>query len=72
MLRKSDHRILTLMLAITAINFAILLVNLSFPSRAAVANMDYRALMEDADFKQAVQSIITACSVNVTLAKVRC
>jgi hypothetical protein len=34
--------------------------------------MDYQALMSDADFKQAVQSIVQACSVNVALAKVRC
>ncbi len=72
MLRKSGPRILVLVLSATALNVAILLINLSFPSRAAVANMDYRALMADADFKQAVQSIITACSINVTLAKIRC
>jgi hypothetical protein len=60
------------LLSVIALNVAILLVNLSFPSRAAVANMDHQALVADADFKQAVQTIIQACIVNVGIAKVRC
>jgi hypothetical protein len=70
--RKSDPKILVLLLAATALNVAILLVDLSFSSRAAVANMDYGALLEDADFKKAVQSIVEACSVNMNIAQVRC
>jgi hypothetical protein len=72
MLRKPDARIFVLILLVTGLNVAILLVNLSFPSRAAVANMDYHALVADADFKQAVQAIVQACIVNVDIAKVRC
>ena len=72
MLRRSGLRILVLLLAAAALNFAILLVNLSFPSRAAVANMDYRALLDDADFKKAVQSTVEACSVNMNLAQIHC
>jgi hypothetical protein len=72
MLRKPGARVLVFLLSVTAVNVAILLVNLSFPSRAAVANMDYQALVADADFKQAVQTIIQACTVNVGIAKVRC
>ena len=44
MLRKPGARILVPLLSVTALNVAILLVNLSFPSRAAVANMDYFVL----------------------------
>ena len=69
---KSDPKILILLLAATALNVAILLVDLSFSSRAAVANMDYGALVKDADFKKAVQSIVEACSVNMNIAQVRC
>jgi len=72
MLRKSGPRIFVLLLAATALNVAISLVNLSFPSRATVANMDSRALADDADFKKAVQSIVEACSVNMNLAQIRC
>jgi hypothetical protein len=70
MLPKPVARILIPL--ITALNVAILLVNLSFPSRAAVANMDHQALVADADFKRAVQTIIQACTVNVDIAKIRC
>ena len=58
--------------ATTAVNIAILLVDLSLSSKAAVANMDYGALVKDADFKKAVQSILEACSVNMNLAQIRC
>ena len=72
MLHKSDPKTLILLLAATALNAAILLVDLSFSSRAAVANMDYGALINDADFKKAVQSIAEACSVNMNLAQICC
>jgi hypothetical protein len=70
MSRKPGTMALVLILVATALN--ILIFNLSLPSRAAVAGMDYQALMTDSDFKQAVQSVVQACSVNVALAKVRC
>ena len=72
MLGKSSTKILVLLLATAALNVAILLVDLSASSRAAVANMDYGALVKDADFKKAVQSIVEACSVNMNLAQIRC
>ena len=72
MLRKSRPKILALLLVTTALNATILLADLSLPSKAAVANMDYGALVKDADFKKAVQSIVEACSVNMNLAQVRC
>jgi hypothetical protein len=72
MSRKPTTIALALILVATALNISILIFNLSLPSRAAVAGMDYQALMSDADFKQAVQSIVQACSINVALAKVRC
>ena len=72
MLRKSGPKILVLLLAATALNVAIVLVDLSASSRAAVANMDYGALVKDADFKKAVQSIVVACNVNMNIARIRC
>jgi hypothetical protein len=72
MLHKPGARILIPFLSVTALNVAILFVNLSLPSKAAVANMDHQALSADADFKRAVQTIIEACSVNIGVAKVKC
>ena len=71
MSRKPGTMALVLILVATALNISILIFNLSLPSRAAVAGMDNQALMSDSDFKQAVQSVVQACSVNVALAKVR-
>jgi hypothetical protein len=72
MSRTPGRMALVLMLVATALNISILIFNLSLPSRAVVAGMDSQALMSDSDFKQAVQSVVQACSVNVALAKVRC
>lgn len=72
MARKNRSVMLALLLAASALNAAILFVNLSLPSRAAVANMDYRAMTADADFKRAVQSIVEACIVDADLGKLRC
>ena len=72
MLRKSRPKILALLLVATALNATILLADLSLSSKAAVANMDYGALVKDADFRKAVQSVVEACSVNMNLAQVRC
>ena len=72
MLRKSGPKFLVLFFATTAVNVAILLADLSLSSRAAVASMDYSALVKDADFRKAVQSIVEACSVNMNLAQIRC
>ena len=59
-------------LTTTALNIAILALNLSLTSRAAVSGVDYKALTSDEDFKKAVQTIIEGCRVNVDIGKVRC
>jgi hypothetical protein len=69
---QSRPKILALLLVTTALNAAILLVDFSASSRAAVANMDYGALVKDPDFKKAVQSIVVACNVNMNIARIRC
>jgi len=56
----------------TAFNASILIFNLILPSRAAVAGMDYRALVTDCDFERAVQTIVEKCNANVELDKVQC
>lgn len=72
MSRKPGTMALVLLLVATALNISILIFNLSLPSRAAVAGMDYHALTADADFKQAVQSVVQACTINADLGKIRC
>lgn len=57
---------------ISALNLAALAVNLSLPSRAAVAGMNYRDLTNDPEFTRAVQSIVQSCKVNVDTAKLKC
>jgi len=72
MSRKPGIMVLTLILMATALNVLILIFNLTLPSRAAVAGMDYRALVTDSDFKRAVQTIVQECKANVELGKVQC
>ena len=47
MSHKPGRMALVLILVATAVNISILIFNLSVPSRAAVAGMDYQALMSD-------------------------
>jgi hypothetical protein len=72
MSRKPGVSVLAIILMATALNVSILIVNFTFPSRAAVAGMDYRALVTDSDFKRAVQAIVETCRANVELGKVQC
>ena len=72
MSRKPGIMMLVLILMATALNVSILIFNLTPPSRAAVAGMDYHALVTDSDFKQAVQIIVQECRANVELGKVQC
>ena len=72
MSRKPATMMLVLILVATALNVSILILNLTLPSRAAVAGMDYQALVTDSDFKRAVQTIVQACRANVELGKVQC
>lgn len=57
---------------LTAFNVLALAINLSPPSRAAVAGMDYKRLAGDKDFARAVKSVVEGCRVNVDLAKLAC
>jgi hypothetical protein len=72
MSRKPGTMMLVLLLVATALNVSILILNLTLPSRAAVAGMDYQALVTDSDFKRAVQAIVETCRANVELGKVQC
>jgi hypothetical protein len=56
----------------TTLNLGALILNISSPSRAAVAGMSYQDLIRDPDFTRAVQSIAQECRVNVDLAKLVC
>lgn len=72
MSRKPGTMMLVLLLVATALNISILIFNLTLPSRAAVAGMDYHALVTDSDFERAVQTIVQECRANVELGKVQC
>jgi len=65
MSRKPGIMVLALILMAAALNVSILIFNLTLPSRAAVAGMDYRALVTDSDFKRVVQTIVETCRANV-------
>ena len=60
------------LIVLTAINFTVLVMNVSPAARAAVAGAGYKELMSDADFTRAVKSVVEACRVNVDLARVTC
>jgi hypothetical protein len=72
MIRKSGITILVIGVLLTALNTGILVLQLSLPSKAAVAGMNHQALAGDTDFKRAVQLVVEACKVNVDLAKLQC
>lgn len=55
-----------------ALNVAVLTLNFSAPSRAAIAGMSAKRLEADPDFVRAVHTIVEKCKVNVDLASVHC
>ena len=57
---------------LTALNVLALAINLSPPSRAAVAGMDHVKLANDPDFARAVKAVVEHCRVNIDLAKLQC
>jgi hypothetical protein len=57
---------------LAALNLGAFILQVSPPSRAAVAGMSYQDLMRDPDFTRAVQSIAQECRVNIDLAKLVC
>jgi hypothetical protein len=68
-----SRRLVTMALVLLAsANIATLIFNLSRPSLAAVAGMDYQVLMADGDVKRAVETIVESCRVNIDLGKARC
>jgi hypothetical protein len=70
--RKIMTALVVLLCLLTALNVSGFILNLSLPSRAAVAGMSYQDLMRDPDFTRAVQSIAQECNVNVDIAKLTC
>jgi hypothetical protein len=55
-----------------SINLAVLALNLSRPSQAAVAGLKAKELDADPDFVIAVKAIVNKCSLNINLAAVKC
>jgi hypothetical protein len=56
--------LLAAMIAMTAANAAMLAVNFSTPSYARVAGMNWSGLIDDDDFRTAVERIVEDCKVN--------
>jgi hypothetical protein len=72
MYRKTGITILLVGCLLTALNAAVLVLQLSATSKAAVAGMNAQSLSNDSDFKRAVQMVVEGCRVNVDLGKVQC
>jgi hypothetical protein len=72
MVRKTGITILVVGCLLTALNAAVLVLQFSATSNAAVGGMNAQALANDADFKSAVQTVVESCRVNVDLGKVQC
>jgi hypothetical protein len=60
------------LVVLTALNAIALIINVSLPTRAAVAGKTYNDLISDPDFTRAVQSIAQKCRVNVDIARLEC
>ena len=71
MSRRTKTILITLYL-LSGLNAVALVLNLSWPARAAVRGMSYQDLMRDPDFKRAVKTIAEQCSVNVDIGKLKC
>jgi hypothetical protein len=69
---RTFHHVLVLLCLLSGLNAIALIINLSQPTKAAVAGKSYEDLMRDSDFTRAVQSIAQACKVNVDIAKLVC
>jgi hypothetical protein len=57
---------------LTAINVAVLALNVAPAALGALAGAGYKELINDPDFTHAVKSVVEACEVNVDLARVIC
>jgi hypothetical protein len=72
MYRKSGIALLVAGGLLTALNAAVLILQLSASSNAAVGGMNAQSLANDADFQSAVKTVIEGCRVNVDIGKVQC
>jgi len=71
-MRARTFHLVLLVCLLSGLNAIALVINLSQPTKAAIAGMSYEDLMRDPDFIRAVQSIAQACRVNVDIAKMVC
>jgi hypothetical protein len=56
----------------SVLNVIALVINMTSPSKAAIAGMKSQALQNDPDFAKAVKATIEKCRVNIELAKIVC
>ena len=68
----SSRTTTAILFLLTALNVAALAINVSLPSRAAIAGLSEQDLAHDADFQLAVKSIVEGCRVYFTVGKVKC
>jgi hypothetical protein len=50
--------------AVTVLNVGATIINVTRPANAEVAGMNARQLERDRDFRRAVESIVSSCTVN--------
>ncbi|MGE0035010.1 MAG: hypothetical protein AB7S93_05200 [Xanthobacteraceae bacterium] len=72
MYRKSGIALLVAGGLLTALNAAVLILQLSASSSAAVGGMNAQSLANDTDFQSAVKTVVEGCRVNVDIGKVQC
>jgi hypothetical protein len=63
---------IVLLAVLTPLNAAMLIGNMTAVASAAWSGSSSKALLQDAGFTRAVQTVIERCQVNVDLAKVLC
>ena len=67
-----SRRVVVVLCLLTVMNLGGFILNVSSPSRAAIAGMSYQDLMRDPNFTWAVQLVAQDCKVNIELAKLVC
>jgi hypothetical protein len=68
----SPKIVTTVVCLLLALNLVGTAINLSLPSRAAVAGLSAHQLEADPNFVRAARSIVQKCRVNVDVATVYC
>jgi hypothetical protein len=68
------NRSTLLVLTLTALNLAILMLNLSARAKAEVGGLDWFALAKDDDFRRAVGNVVSKCMIDTERAtpKITC